>query len=262
MEAIHAEFKKIAFIGAYTLGLMNPRHVLIRFEMEEDYKKCWIRTFWNIGGFSMRMLKWMPGFRFEEDPPVVPIWVALYDLPIEFMHPEVIYSMATALGQPLKVDTPTLNITRPLVARFCVEVDLTKDLPKSVKKKEIKIKSAKPKWTLKGDPKSRLEAQIVSLNPLVVKGVEKEATMVTEIVESQPSPVRTEAVCVHAPPLVQSGNRFSILHAAEDDDVEEEMVNVHSDVHTQSQEEQDDIGTTLIDAAKYVFGSTTGSHSI
>ncbi|CAI9112578.1 OLC1v1013044C1 [Oldenlandia corymbosa var. corymbosa] len=138
-----------------------------------------------------------------------------------------------------------------------------------LEKKGIKIKSAKPKWTLKGgDPKSRLEAQIISLNPLVVKGVEKEAMMVTEIVESQPaaktlaaqlgthqagetlaaevksrqlesysgitamekeaipvdlqpSPIRTEAVCVDAPPLVQSENRFSILQAAEQDDVKE-----------------------------------------
>ncbi|CAI9099277.1 OLC1v1036065C1 [Oldenlandia corymbosa var. corymbosa] len=300
------------------------------------------------------MLKWMPRFRFEEDPPVVPIWVALYDLPIEFMHPEVIYLMATALGQPLKVDTSTLNMTRPSVARFCVEVDLTKDLPKSVKvgkkgckneqiftfehipsyclkcckighkdidcrvgkptvrmnesekievpalkKKGIKIKSAKPKWPLKGgDPKSGLEAQIVSLNPLVVKGVEKESAMITEIVERQPvektlaarlgahptgetlvaqvipilesrqlestsglsvmekeaipvdlqpSPVRTETVCVVAQTLVQSENQFLVPQDAEEDDVEKEIENVFSEVDTQSQKKQDDIGATLID---------------
>ncbi|CAI9106079.1 OLC1v1005137C1 [Oldenlandia corymbosa var. corymbosa] len=257
------------------------------------------------------MLKWMPGFRFEEDPPVVPIWVALYDLPIEFMHLEVIYSMATALGQPLKVDTQTLNMTRPSVARFCPEVDLTKVLPKSVKvgrkgrkheqfftferipsycskcckighkdidcrvgkpmermnnadktevpvNKGIKIKSAKPKWTLKGgDSNNALKAQIVSLNPLVVKGVEKAAKMATEtlketiLVDLQPSPDRTEVVCIDAPVLVPSGNQFSILQAAEDDEAEEEMVNVHSainsDVHTQNQEGQDNIGAILVD---------------
>ncbi|CAI9114942.1 OLC1v1015767C1 [Oldenlandia corymbosa var. corymbosa] len=129
MDEIHKEFKKIGFNGAYTLGLMNPWHVLIRFEQEDDYQRCWMRTFWNIRGFSMRILKWTSGFRFEEDPPVVPIWVSLFDLLIEYMHPEVI----SALGQPLKVDTPTLNMTRPSVARFCVEVDLTKELVKSVK---------------------------------------------------------------------------------------------------------------------------------
>ncbi|CAI9108663.1 OLC1v1008324C1 [Oldenlandia corymbosa var. corymbosa] len=164
-------------------------------------------------------------------------------------------------------------------------------------KKGIKIKSAKPKWTMKGgDPKNTLEAQIVSLNPLVVKGVEKEATVVTEkmrnnpvmktlearpadetlaaaetlgaqgevrqlesssgltameketiLVDLQPSPVRIEAVCIDAPSLVQSGNRFAILHAVEDDEAKGEMANVHSKVHTQSQEEQDNIGATSVD---------------
>ncbi|CAI9117200.1 OLC1v1018546C1 [Oldenlandia corymbosa var. corymbosa] len=133
MEEVHKEFKKLGFHGGYTLGLMNPRHVLIRFEREEDYQRCWIKMFWNIAGFSMRILKWRSGFKFEEDPPIVPIWVSLFDLPIEFLNPEVIFSMATAIGKPLKVDAPTLNMTRPLVARFCVEVDLTKEFPKSVK---------------------------------------------------------------------------------------------------------------------------------
>ncbi|CAI9108595.1 OLC1v1008239C1 [Oldenlandia corymbosa var. corymbosa] len=132
MEEIHTEFKKIGFNGGYTLGLMNPRHILIRFEEEDDYQRCWIRTFWNIASFSMCILNWTLGFRFEEDPLVVSIWLSLYDLPVEFMHPEVIFSMASAIGQPLKVDTPTVNITRPSVARFCVEVDLMKDLPKSL----------------------------------------------------------------------------------------------------------------------------------
>ncbi|CAI9094857.1 OLC1v1030666C1 [Oldenlandia corymbosa var. corymbosa] len=128
----------------------------------------------------------------------------------------------------------------------------------ALKKKGIKIKSTKPKWPLKGgDPKSGLEAQIVSLNPLVVKGVEKESTMmtgraerqpaaktlaarlgahpaeetlVTQVIpvlesrqlestfglsatekeaipmELQPSPVRTETVCVVAQTLFQSEN--------------------------------------------------------
>ncbi|CAI9102639.1 OLC1v1000938C1 [Oldenlandia corymbosa var. corymbosa] len=207
MDEIHKEFKKIGFNGAYTLGLMNPRHVLIRFEQEDDYQRCWIRTFWNIGGFSVRILKWTPGFRFEEDPPVVPIWVSLFDLPIEYMHPEVIYSMATALGQPLKVDTPTLNMTRPSVARFCVGVDLTKELVKSVKigkkgrkheqfftfehvpfycqkcckigHKESDCRMGKPSQknplvrptesTEAGGKKQDLEVEIVNLNPLIVK---------------------------------------------------------------------------------------------
>ncbi|CAI9094892.1 OLC1v1030722C1 [Oldenlandia corymbosa var. corymbosa] len=41
--------------------------------------------------------------------------------------------MAKVIGKPLKVDAPTLNLTRPSVPQFCVEVDLTKEFTKSVK---------------------------------------------------------------------------------------------------------------------------------
>ncbi|CAI9109405.1 OLC1v1009221C1 [Oldenlandia corymbosa var. corymbosa] len=133
MEFLRDEFKKIGFKGGYELGLMNPRHVLIRFELEEDYQRCWITSLWHIGIFPMRILKWQPGFKFEEDPPIVPIWVSLHELPLEWTHPSVLYSIASAVGKPLQVDAPTLNLTRPSVARFCVEVDLLKELPKSIR---------------------------------------------------------------------------------------------------------------------------------
>ncbi|CAI9115308.1 OLC1v1016174C1 [Oldenlandia corymbosa var. corymbosa] len=81
----------------------------------------------------MRILKWRPGFKYEEDPPIVPIWVSLFGLPIEILNLEVIFSMATAIRKPLKVDAPMVNMMKPSVACFCVEVDITKDFPKSVK---------------------------------------------------------------------------------------------------------------------------------
>ncbi|CAI9099540.1 OLC1v1036380C1 [Oldenlandia corymbosa var. corymbosa] len=79
------------------------------------------------------MLKWTLGFKYEEDPPIVLIWVSLYDLSVKYLNPEVIFSIATAIGKPLKVDAPTLNMTRPSVARFCVEADLMKELPKLIR---------------------------------------------------------------------------------------------------------------------------------
>ncbi|CAI9108910.1 OLC1v1008616C1 [Oldenlandia corymbosa var. corymbosa] len=99
MEILREDFKKIGFKGGYDLGLMNPRRVN----------------------------------SFEEDPPIVPIWVSLHELPLEWTHPTVLYSIASAVGKPLQVDTPTLNLTRPSVAHFCVDVDLMKDLPKSIR---------------------------------------------------------------------------------------------------------------------------------
>ncbi|CAI9099231.1 OLC1v1036016C1 [Oldenlandia corymbosa var. corymbosa] len=80
----------------------------------------------------MRILKWQQGLKFEEDPPIVPIWVLFHELPLEWTHPKVLFSIASAVGKPLQLDTPTLNLTRPSVARLCVEVDLTKESTKSI----------------------------------------------------------------------------------------------------------------------------------
>ncbi|CAI9112272.1 OLC1v1012692C1 [Oldenlandia corymbosa var. corymbosa] len=41
--------------------------------------------------------------------------------------------LAGIIGKPLKIDVPTLNMSRPSVARVCVEVDLLKDLPKQIR---------------------------------------------------------------------------------------------------------------------------------
>ncbi|CAI9117327.1 OLC1v1018699C1 [Oldenlandia corymbosa var. corymbosa] len=135
MEEVRSELEKVGFQGDFHIGLMNPRHILIRFERKEDFQRCWIQTMWNIKGYAMRILKWQPGSRFEEDPPVVPIWIALHELPIEFLNPQILFSVAVAIGKPLQVDTPTLNLTRPSVARFYVEVDLTKqkEFPAAIK---------------------------------------------------------------------------------------------------------------------------------
>ncbi|CAI9102728.1 OLC1v1001046C1 [Oldenlandia corymbosa var. corymbosa] len=198
IDVLREEFKKIGFKGSYLLGLMNPRHVLIRFELEEDYQRCWITSLWTICGYQMRILKWQPGFKFEEDPPIVPIWVSLHELPFEWTHPRVLFSIASAVGKPLQVDTPTLNLTRPSVAHFCAEVDLTKKLPKSIRigkkgkkyeqyytyeyvpsycsacckigHRDVDCRKKKVNWGLKkGERKTDLEVEIISEDPFIVK---------------------------------------------------------------------------------------------
>ncbi|CAI9109177.1 OLC1v1008948C1 [Oldenlandia corymbosa var. corymbosa] len=196
MEEIHNEFKKIGFQGGYTLGLMNPRHVLIRFDQEEDYQRCWIRTFWNIGGYSMRILKWKPGFKFEKDPPVVPIRVSLYDLPIEFMHPEVIFSMATALGKPLKVDAPTLNMTRSSSCK--------------IGHKEEDCREGKP-------PPEKQEEGMKMVEPAPKKKVAEKSSIPVDILAAA-TPASTS-------------NRFAVLEMIEEED---ELVVVNEDEHVQN----------------------------
>ncbi|KAG5596649.1 hypothetical protein H5410_037881 [Solanum commersonii] len=55
------------------------------------------------------------------------------NLPPNFFAKEAIFSIASAVGKPLTVDTTTKNQTKPRCTRVKIEVDLTAKLPQRVK---------------------------------------------------------------------------------------------------------------------------------
>ncbi|KAL0455846.1 UNVERIFIED_CONTAM: hypothetical protein Slati_0923800 [Sesamum latifolium] len=75
----------------------------------------------------MRVFKWTPTFNPKEESPIVPVWVRLPELPIQFFEREVLFSIAQ-LGTPLRTDVSTATLVRPSVARVCVEVNLLEPL--------------------------------------------------------------------------------------------------------------------------------------
>ncbi|RAL43046.1 hypothetical protein DM860_009828 [Cuscuta australis] len=74
----------------------------------------------DVDAFSRRfrfalVVKTMP----EEDSPIVPCWISIPNLPIHLHDPKALFTIASHLGKPLKVDNATLNFSRPSVARVC-----------------------------------------------------------------------------------------------------------------------------------------------
>lgn len=80
----------------------------------------------------MRIFKWTPEFRVDAETSIAPIWVNFPYLPIHFFQNESLFSIASALGTPMQRDTATTNLTRPSVARVCVEMDLLKKFPSRI----------------------------------------------------------------------------------------------------------------------------------
>lgn len=132
IEFIRKGFSTIGFKGDYHLGLLANNRVLIRFTQQEDYQRCWMHGSWRFKNHNMRILKWTPFFSLVHEPPFAPIWISLNHLPIHLFQKVPLLSIASLIGRPLKVDIATQNLTRPSVARICVEIDLLKELPKRV----------------------------------------------------------------------------------------------------------------------------------
>ena len=72
----------------------------------------------------MGLFKWSPVFSVDVESPIAPVWVSLPGLPIHYFAKGALFSIARLIGEPLNMDTSTVALVRPSVARVCVEVNL------------------------------------------------------------------------------------------------------------------------------------------
>ncbi|XP_071939135.1 uncharacterized protein [Coffea arabica] len=132
LEDIRTFLLKLDLREAVTVGLLDPRHVLLRFHNEADFHRCWSRGIWYVHGSPMRVFKWSPAFHVDREPSVVPMWFQLPKLPLHLFHKEALFQVVGVLGIPLLIDAATVAVSRPSVARVCVEVDLLKPRPSRI----------------------------------------------------------------------------------------------------------------------------------
>lgn len=62
----------------------------------------------------------------------IPIWVKLWNVPLEMFSPEKVGCIANALGKPVHLDKATAKHRRVSFARICVEANSENNLPKSI----------------------------------------------------------------------------------------------------------------------------------
>ena len=87
---------------------------------------------WYIAGRPFVIRKWQPGMEMLNiQLTSLPIWVKFFNIPLEYWTNTCLGYIASAVGKPLHLDSPTENRSRLSFARICVEVDLNCDFPKS-----------------------------------------------------------------------------------------------------------------------------------
>lgn len=76
-------------------------------------------------GIHFRLFKWTKDFDPCKESPLAPQWIFLPGLPLHLYHRDFLQIFATRFGHYLGTDNTTLNCSRAIGARICVEVDLT-----------------------------------------------------------------------------------------------------------------------------------------
>lgn len=63
MEVLCKEFHTTDFKDSFSIGWMDSRHVLICFDLEEDYKLFFLKGIWYFQVYPLRVFKWLPDFQ-------------------------------------------------------------------------------------------------------------------------------------------------------------------------------------------------------
>ncbi|VFQ88783.1 unnamed protein product, partial [Cuscuta campestris] len=132
LEVIKKCFEKIGFKPGFSVGLLAPSLILLNFRCPSEYQQCFKRRIWKINGAEMVVSKWSPNFHPDHENPIFPVWVSLTHLPIHLQEAKALHCIARSIGNLLMMDASTSAKTRPSVARFCVELDISKELPKKI----------------------------------------------------------------------------------------------------------------------------------
>uniref|UniRef100_A0A2K1XI89 DUF4283 domain-containing protein n=1 Tax=Populus trichocarpa TaxID=3694 RepID=A0A2K1XI89_POPTR len=89
------------------------------------------RAPWHMANRPLVLKRWQPNMQFlKDDLARVPVWVRLYNVPLEYWTIKGLSCVASAIGVPLHADHTTLLRKRLSYARVCVEIDASKTLVK------------------------------------------------------------------------------------------------------------------------------------
>ncbi|KAG6534066.1 hypothetical protein ZIOFF_007947 [Zingiber officinale] len=119
-------FRNLGLSSFFNIRFLRSGYVFMRLTSSEDMAWVWIRGVWFIGGVPLRIFKWTPYFSYTAESSVVPVWIRFPDLPIHMFSKATLFSAASIIGKPIKIDEATADCSRLSVARVCVEIDLVK----------------------------------------------------------------------------------------------------------------------------------------
>lgn len=129
MERSRQVFSKLGLTGSFSLGHLDPKHMLIR--LQDDFNRIWLKDIWFIDGFSMQIFRWSLEFRSD-----VESFIAPSGSPSQILH---CFSLINSVYFNWKINwnaPDTRYCSRwaftSSVARLCNEVDRLKRLPSRI----------------------------------------------------------------------------------------------------------------------------------
>ncbi|CAI0389519.1 unnamed protein product [Linum tenue] len=102
---------------------------VVKFEDPEDLTRVISGGPYIIAGKFLAIQLWTPGFNpFSSRISTLLTWVRFTHLPTEYYRDEILFTLASCMGRPVRIDRQTALVTRGCYARVCVEIKLDEPL--------------------------------------------------------------------------------------------------------------------------------------
>jgi hypothetical protein len=115
-----------ALTGGIDLMDVGNSFYMVKFDGEEDKAKVINGGPWMIYDHYLAVRQWSPTFNAATaiiDKTMV--WIRIPSLNLVYYDESLLWTLASMVGTPVKVDMHTLRVARGKFARMCVEIDLT-----------------------------------------------------------------------------------------------------------------------------------------
>ncbi|KAF3653011.1 hypothetical protein FXO38_05910 [Capsicum annuum] len=129
--------------GGVKIEVYNMHRVFIDFELEEDHRNIYGKSFLPICGMQMKLLKWTKDFKLEKETTLAAVWVNLPELPWHYYEWDALCRILALIGTPIITDKATLSNTRPTTTKVKVEIDVTKQTLNEVLHPELRTERKK-----------------------------------------------------------------------------------------------------------------------
>ena len=118
--------------GGAHISVIDRRHILVNFNTKADFMKVYTKERWIMKGQSIKVFRWSLWFHLGMESEVALVWISLPALSQYYFKPGFIKSVAKAFGPLLMVASSTSSKSTVVCARFCVELNLTKEYPTKI----------------------------------------------------------------------------------------------------------------------------------
>ncbi|GAV58257.1 DUF4283 domain-containing protein, partial [Cephalotus follicularis] len=115
-----------------TVGLHDPKHILIHLHSADDFAKAWSRESRIFDNQRFLLLRWTSDFTKRKDSSLSATWLCLPGSPLPCQNSVILEVIGNSIGGFLHLDDRTKKMKHPMSPLMCVEMNLAFKLPEVV----------------------------------------------------------------------------------------------------------------------------------